>query len=92
MGEAGTDVHSDAVVRQPVTEVSVWVELSGPHFNKRVYGFWDGGQTFRVRLLATEPGAWKWRSGSNPADPGLAGKSGGFTVTAWTEAEKQQNR
>jgi hypothetical protein len=75
----------------PYTEVTVWVELTGPHFNKRVYGFWDGGQTFRVRLVATEPGAWKWRSGSSPADPGLAGKSGGFTAAPWTEPEKEQN-
>ncbi len=75
----------------PYTEVTVWVDLSGPHFNKRVYGFWDGGQTFRVRLVATEPGGWKWRSGSNPADPGLAGKSGSFTAVAWSAEEKQQN-
>ncbi len=75
----------------PYADVTVWVELTGPHFNKRVYGFWDGGQTFRVRLVATEPGAWKWRSGSTPADPGLTGKTGGFTAGAWTEQEKEQN-
>ncbi len=75
----------------PYADVTVWVELTGPHFNKRVYGFWDGGQTFRVRLVATEPGAWKWRSGSTPADPGLTGKTGGFTAVAWTEQEKEQN-
>lgn len=73
------------------TDVTVWVDLTGPGFNKRVYGFWDGGQTFRVRVLATEPGAWRWTSGSDPADPGLAGKSGSFTAAAWTEEEKQQN-
>src|SRR5690349_15036177 len=28
------------------TEAVVWVDLTGPNFNKRVYGFWDGGQTF----------------------------------------------
>ncbi|HXN22573.1 MAG TPA: DUF4038 domain-containing protein [Candidatus Dormibacteraeota bacterium] len=75
----------------PYTEVIVWVDLSGPNFNKRVYGFWDGGQTFRVRLLATEPGAWKWRSGSTPTDPGLAGKTGSFVASAWTEEEMQKN-
>jgi hypothetical protein len=73
------------------TDVTVWVDLTGPNFKKRVYGFWDGGRTFRVRLVATEPGTWRWRSGSAPADPGLAGKSGSFAATAWTEAEKQQN-
>src|SRR5437868_775395 len=54
----------------PYVDVTVWVELTGPHFNQRVYGFWDGGPTFRIRLVATEPGAWQWRSGSTPADPG----------------------
>ena len=29
--------------RNPYTEVTVWVDLSGPGFHKRVYGFWDGG-------------------------------------------------
>jgi hypothetical protein len=73
------------------TEVIVWVDLAGPDFNKRVYGFWDGGQTFRVRVVATAPGTWTWRSGSTPADSGLAGKTGSFTASAWTEEEKQQN-
>jgi hypothetical protein len=72
-------------------DATVWVDLTGPHFQKRVYGFWDGGNTFRVRLVATEPGAWRWRSGSTPADPGLAGKTGGFTAVAWTEEEKREN-
>ena len=71
--------------------MTVWVDLAGPNFKKRVYGFWDGGSTFRVRLVATAPGAWRWRSGSTPSDRGLAGKSGSFTAIAWTEAEKQQN-
>jgi hypothetical protein len=75
----------------PYTEVTVWVDLTGPNFKRRVYGFWDGERIFRVRLLATEPGTWSWQSGSNPPDPGLAGKNGTFTAVAWTEAEKQQN-
>ena len=73
------------------TEATVWVDLTGPNFNKRVFGFWDGGQTFRVRLVATQPGTWTWRSGSVPADDGLAGKSGSFEAVAWSEVEKQAN-
>jgi hypothetical protein len=75
----------------PYTDVIVWVDLTGPGFNKRVYGFWDGGKTFRVRLLATVPGSWSWKSGSEPTDPGLSGKSGSFQALDWTEAEKQAN-
>ena len=51
----------------PYTDVTVWVDLTGPGFNKRVYGFWNGGNEFRVRVVATAPGTWRWRSGSEPA-------------------------
>ena len=73
------------------TDVVVWVDLSGPGFQKRIFGFWDGGETFKVRLLATAPGRWTWRSGSEPEDAGLAGKSGGFEAVDWTEQEKREN-
>jgi hypothetical protein len=75
----------------PYTEVAVWVELIGSHFKKHVYGFWDGGQTFRVRLLATEPGTWTWKSSSSPVDDGLAGKSGSFEAVPWSDTEKEAN-
>ncbi|PSR56854.1 hypothetical protein AHMF7605_26820 [Adhaeribacter arboris] len=73
------------------TEVTVWIDLAGPGFNKRVYGFWDGATTFRVRLIATQPGAWKWISGSSSNDPGLTGKTGSFTAITWSEKEKNEN-
>ena len=75
----------------PYTDVTVWADLAGPGFKKRVYGFWDGERTFRVRLLATAPGTWTWRSGSNPPDKGLAGKSGSFVAADWSGEEKRQN-
>lgn len=75
----------------PYTGVECWVELKGPGFSKRIYGFWDGGQTFRVRFVATAPGKWTWKSGSNPDDRGLSGKAGALAVVDWTEAEKAQN-
>lgn len=72
-------------------DVTLWIYLSGPGFKKRVYGFWDGGNTFHLRLVATTPGAWSWKSGSTPNDPGLSGKSGSFTAIEWTEKEKAEN-
>jgi hypothetical protein len=75
----------------PYTDVVVWVDLTGPGFAKRVYGFWDGGTTFRVRVCATAPGRWSWTSGSTPADPGLMGKTGSFEAAAWTPAELAAN-
>src|ERR1044071_1621297 len=62
------------------SDVTVWVDLKGPDFSKRVYGFWDGGNIFKVRVVASKPGEWEWVSGSNQkADTGLNGKSGQFT-------------
>ena len=74
------------------TEVTCWVELKGPDFSKRIYGFWDGDNVYKVRIVATKPGHWQWISGSNqPGDNGLNGKSGKFTAIDWTEEEKLQN-
>lgn len=75
----------------PYTEAVVWVDLEGPGFKKRVYGFWNGGSEFVVHVLATAPGTWRWTSGSSPQDAGLAGKSGSFEATAWSAAELEAN-
>ena len=75
----------------PYTDVTAWVDLTGPGFSKRIYGFWNGDNKFCVRLLATTPGAWHWRSGSEPSDAGLAGKTGSFHAREWTEEEKEGN-
>ena len=74
------------------TDVTCWVELIGPNFSERVYGFWDGGNTFKVRVIATEAGEWSWTSGSNQTDDeGLNNQSGRFTAVEWTAAEKEEN-
>lgn len=80
--------HAKNAYPNPYTNIEVWVDLKGPGFDKRCYGFWDGGDVFRVRVLATQPGPWSWRSGSSPEDPGLNDQRGSFTAVAWTEAEK----
>lgn len=80
------------IYENPYVDVECWVQLKGHDFNKRVYGFWDGGQTFKVRVAATEPGEWTWISGSNrPDDKGLTGQKGKFEAIEWTEAEKAEN-
>jgi hypothetical protein len=75
----------------PYVEVECWVDLEGPNFRRRVYGFWDGGRIFKVRVVATHPGEWSWRVGSN--QPGDAGFSGGgtFRAVAWTNAQLEEN-
>ena len=81
--------HAQGQYANPYTNVVVWVDLRGPGFDKRCYGFWDGGDVFRVRILATQPGQWAWRSGSNQKDAGLNNQQGDFTAVAWSEAEKE---
>src|SRR3954453_10689128 len=82
---------SERSFKNAYTDVRVWVDLRGPGFDKRVYGFWDGDNTFKVRVLATAPGRWTWTSGSDPQTSGLSGKTGSFVAGDWTEAEKQAN-
>lgn len=78
--------------KNPYTEVKCWVDLQGPDFEKRIYGFWDGEQTFKVRVTATCPGNWEWISGSNTEDDnGLNGQAGSFNVESWSEQEKAEN-
>ena len=76
----------------PYTDVTCWVELKGPDFSKRVYGFWDGGNVFKVRIVATAPGKWYWKSGSNqPDDKGLNNITGEFFAVSWNKKEKSEN-
>lgn len=76
----------------PYQEVTCWVDLAGPGFSKRVYGFWNGGNSYFVRVVAENPGRWRWISHSNqPDDEGLNGKTGSFEAVAWSEPEKKEN-
>ena len=75
----------------PYTAVTVSVFLTGPEGTRRCYGFWDGGSTFRVRVLATAPGTWRWRSVADQPDSGLNGKRGTFSARPWKDAEKREN-
>lgn len=75
----------------PYSEVDVWVDLKGPGFDRRCYGFWDGNNIWRIRVMATGPGKWSWSSGSNQDDDGLDGKSGSFQANEWSETDKQCN-
>ena len=77
--------------KNPYKDVTIWVDLKGPGFQKRCYGFWDGGNTFRVRITATTPGKWSWKSGSQPGDPGLEEVKGTFSATGWSEKQKMEN-
>jgi hypothetical protein len=84
-------LHTDKSYENPYKEVEVWVDLKGPGFEKRCYGFWDGDNVFRVRVLGNAAGMWRWRSGSNQRDKGLNGKRGSFEAVEWSEVQKEKN-
>jgi hypothetical protein len=84
--------HAQDRYQNPYMEVDVWVRLRGPGFDRKIYGFWNGGSEFVVRVVATAAGAWEWESGANVADPGLRGKSGSFAAVDSSEEEKTRNR
>lgn len=76
----------------PYVDVECWIDLEGPGFSKRVYGFWDGGQRFKVRFVATAAGKWSWTTGSNQEDDaGLNGGGGSLVAVDWSDSEKQAN-
>ena len=88
-----TSAHTYA---NPYKNVDVWVNLTGPGFKEKIYGFYDGldGQgkaIFKVRMVAVRPGEWSWSSDANVKDSGFLNKNGTFTATEWTATEKQEN-
>jgi hypothetical protein len=85
------DFQAERNYANPYAEVEIWVDLEGPGFSARIFGFWNGGPEFVVRVVANAPGEWRWASGSTPHDAGLAGKTGSFTAAAWSEAELAAN-
>ena len=84
-------LHAENDYDNPYTDVEVWVDLRGPRFNNRCYGFWDGGNVFKVRILATRPGVWTWQSWSNQKDSGLNNIRGKFKAIKWTEEQLKNN-
>jgi len=76
----------------PYMQVDLKIELSGPEGEIfRIPGFWDGGQSFKVRMIATRPGIWTWTTGTRTGDRGLDNKRGSFKAVDWTEQEKAEN-
>jgi hypothetical protein len=84
-------LKSQRQYKNPYKDVDCWIELNGPDFKKKIYGFWDGSDEFMFRVVATKPGKWSWSSFSNQKDEGLNGKSGDFIAKEWTEREKEEN-
>ncbi len=72
-------LHADtAGIGNPFTDVSLKVVLSGPDGQKRLDGFYDGGDTFKVRYMPMQEGEYTLALRSSL--PALNGLTHSFTV------------
>jgi hypothetical protein len=93
-GAAGSEVpkwgrfeqsfQSAAAYTNPVQQARLMVAFTPPKGEViKVEGFWDGGQTWRVRFSPNQLGAWSFTTTcSDGANAGLHRQSGTFTCTA----------
>jgi hypothetical protein len=69
----------------PYADVTLRVHYVGPGGRTlRAYGFWDGGNTFRIRCAFPAPGTWRWETEcSDAADTGLHKQRGTVEVSPY---------
>jgi len=68
--------------KNPYADVVLRVKYSGPDGRTlRAFGFWDGGDTFRIRCAFPTPGTWQWKTEcTDTANSGLHKQSGTVNV------------
>src|SRR5260370_14145494 len=68
----------------PVQEASLTAVFTSPSGSSfRVYGFWDGGRTWRIRFAPDAEGKWTYKTSCSDAkNRGLNDQSGAFLCTA----------
>jgi hypothetical protein len=69
----------------PYADVTLRVLYTGPGGRTlRAYGFWDGGDTFRIRCAFPTPGTWRWETKcSDTANTGLHRQRGSVEVAPY---------
>lgn len=69
----------------PYAEVTLRVTYTGPGGRTlRAYGFWDGGNMFRIRCAFPSPGAWQWETEcSDTTNTGLHRQRGTVDVSPY---------
>ena len=75
---------SSVAYTNPLQEVTLKVRFTSPLGDTHeVYGFWDGGKTWRVRFSPDQPGRWTFQTAcSDPFNGGLENEIGAFLCTA----------
>lgn len=68
---------ADSTYANPYADVMLSVQVRRPDGTEFTSdGYWQGGATWKIRLMPTMQGHWSYRTSSN--DAGLAGVSGAF--------------
>ena len=69
----------------PYADVTLRVVYTGAGGQTlRTYGFWDGGDTFRIRCAFPTPGVWQWETEcSDAANAGLHQQHGTVNISAY---------
>ena len=77
-------LHASVVRANAIQECELRATFTAPSGRqRRVYGFWDGGDTWRVRFAPDEVGTWTGLTiCSDAADAGLHGQTLGLVATA----------
>jgi arylsulfatase A-like enzyme len=70
----------------PYSDVTLAVTFNGPSGQTiQSYGFWDGGNTFRIRFMFPEAGTWTWQTTcSDTTNTGLHNRAGTVNVANYT--------
>jgi hypothetical protein len=72
----------------PYANIILRVTYRGPDRHiLRTYGFWDGGNVFRIRCAFPAPGSWQWETECSDTDnPGLHRQRGRVDVSPYRGA------
>jgi hypothetical protein len=88
-------LESSANYNNPVQQATLAATFTSPSGKPhKVYGFWDGEKTWKIRFAPNEPGKWTYKTEcTDAANKGLHGQSGelnctgpaGFAVTRFEQ-------
>src|SRR5258708_2388845 len=76
--------RSSVAYTNPLQQATLSVVFTSPLGEvSRIYGFWDGGKTWRVRFSPDQPGRWTFQTScSDASNKGLNDQRGEFVCTA----------
>ena len=78
-------LQSTKTYADPFTDVDVDMVLVGSGVKYTIPGFWDGGNTWKIRFICPSAGEWKFKTFcTDESNTGLHGRTGKVTCTAYS--------